>query len=144
MNGATREIPLLLEDTIAFCHPDRHPERADKANRLTRELLALRRAQRQKSNGTDGDKVPLWVTARTIHASGVVVAAPAHLLSIRINSRVEGSSLTLYDALVATNPSTGELKPNVETRYLHTTRRTAIRAEIRGAMSVTLFFIKGD
>ena len=32
----------LLERLIAFCHPDRH-ENSDKANKLTQELLKLRK-----------------------------------------------------------------------------------------------------
>jgi hypothetical protein len=141
--NATREIPLqLLEDVIGLVHPDKHPaERAAKANRVTADLLALRPAVRQKSSGVEGERIPLWVTARTLTASGIVTAEPAHLLSIRVNSRDEGASLTLYDALTATNPSTGTLRPNVETRYLHTTHRKGIFAEIFGEIDITFFYL---
>jgi hypothetical protein len=154
LSAAAELSPDLLEDTIALCHPDRHPiERAERAGRVTAQLLALRphvatNASRDAFTqdaeckfALEPSKVALWVTVVNLTASGVVTREPAHLLSIRINSRDEGASLTLYDALTATNPSTGTIKPNVETRYLHTTHRKAIYAEIRGVMDVTFFYL---
>jgi hypothetical protein len=137
----------LLEDAIALAHPDRHPvERADRANRVTAQLLALR-PHVQESAADPGpvpgeQRIPLWVSFRTISASGPVVAVPAYLLKIKINSVTEGSSLELFDAKTETNPSTGVLRPHADTRYLAIHHRTAIFARIRGAMDVTFFFIK--
>lgn len=143
--SAAELSPDLLEDAIALCHPDRHPERLARATRATQGLLALRPATQESSMQIGipdpAGRVALWVTVVTLTASGIVTAEPAHLLSIRVNSRAEGASLTLYDATTATNPSTGAIKPNVETRYLHTTHRKAIYAEIRGAMDVTFFYL---
>lgn len=142
MNVAAELSPDLLEDTIALCHPDRHPsERAARAGRVTAQLLALRPHVKPLAVA-DASKVALWVTVVNLTASGIVTPEPGHLLSVRINSRDEGASLTLYDATTATNPSTGVIKPNVETRYLHTTHRTAIFAEIRGEMDVTFFYLR--
>jgi hypothetical protein len=136
----------LLEDAIALAHPDRHPaERAARANRVTAQLLALRpHVQDSVDPGpAPGEqRIPLWVSFRTLSASGLVVSVPAYLLKIKINSVAEGSSLELFDAKTETNASTGVLKPHADTRYLAIHHRTAICARIRGAMDVTFFFIK--
>lgn len=143
MNAAAELSPDLLEDTIALCHPDRHPvERAVRAGRVTAQLLALR-PHVKPLVAVDASRVALWVTVVNLTASGVVTPEPAHLLSIRVNSRTEGASLTLYDAMTATNPSTGTIKPNVETRYLHTTHRVGVYVEIRGEMDITFFLLEG-
>jgi hypothetical protein len=144
MSAATEMSLELLETTITLCHPDRHPvERADKAGRVTAELLALRPHVKPKAEHQTGDvRFPLWVTGRTAGASGLVVAEAVFLLSIRINSVVEGSSLTLFDAHRETNPSTGEIRPTAGTRYLSIQHRAGIYAKIRGEMVVSFFFLR--
>jgi hypothetical protein len=142
MNSAGLSIELL-EDAIALAHPDRHPaERADRANRVTSQLLALRQHVARQSSSPDEPRIPLWVTSLTLNASGLVVAAPAYLLKIEVSSVAEGSALTLFDGKGEGNPSTGEMRPVVGPRYLSIHHRTAIFARIRGAMDVAFFFIK--
>jgi hypothetical protein len=142
--NATREIPLqLLEDAISLVHPDKHPaERAARANRVTADLLALRPASRRSSDGEAGRRIPLWVTALTLSTSGLVVSVPAMLLSIHVNTVTEGAALTLFDSMIDNNPSSGEIKPLVGTRWLAIQHHKAIYARIRGAMSVTFFYLR--
>ena len=132
----------LLEDAIGLVHPDRHPTRIDRANRVTAELLALRPFVKPKSEPVAGAvKVPLDVWRVTLSETGIVVRRPTHLLAFHVVSRSEGASLTLFDAKDASNPSTGVMYPNVETRYPGIMHRTAIYAVIRGQMTVVFDYL---
>jgi hypothetical protein len=143
--AATTEMySELLEDAIALAHPDRHAaERVARATRVTAELLALRPHVKPKADTQAGDiQFPLMVTGRRLNATGLVVAEPVFLLSVRIDTVAEGASLTLFDARSETNPSTGELRPLTGTRWLAIYHRSAIYARIRGEMVVTFFFVR--
>jgi hypothetical protein len=144
MNAAAQLSRELIEDAIILTHPDKHPEeRAVRANRVTAELLALRQHARPRAEEKPGDQqFPFWVTARTISATGLVVAEPVFLLNIKIDSVAEGSSLVLFDGRAEGNPSTGEIKPHAGTRWLAIHHRTAIYVRIRGEMSITFFYLR--
>jgi hypothetical protein len=110
---------------------------------VTAELLALRAHVKPRAQEMPGDQhLPFWVTARTVSATGLVVGEAVFLLNIKINSVAEGSSLVLFDAKTETNPSSGEIRPHVGTRWLAIHHRAAIYARIRGEMDVTFFFIR--
>jgi hypothetical protein len=143
VSAATELSRELLEDVIGLVHPDRHPaERSARATRVTADLLALRPHIKPLSEArADDQRFPLWVTARTCSATGLIVAEPVFLLSIRIDSVAEGASLTLFDAKTETNPSTGEIRPHVGTRWLAIHHRVAIYARIRGEMTVRFDYL---
>jgi hypothetical protein len=143
----------LLENVIGLTHPDRHPpERAERAGRVTAELLAMRAWVRAGGEAAvsstpgevfAGDRdLHIPATARTISTSRIVTSDPCLLLSIDIVSVRYGSKLQIFDAKSATNPSTGEIEPMVGTRWLGIHHRTGIFARISGEMTLTFFFTR--
>lgn len=133
----------LLEAAVTLTHPDRHaPERAGKAGRVTAGLLALRPYVRPAEIPVAGEiEVPLWVSRRTLSATGIVCARSAYLLSFTVVSLIDGASLTLHDGKSATNPSTGIMTPHIETRFPGVHHRVGIFAVIRGEMTVTFDYL---